>query len=174
MRLLNMIKILVIVFGLVLIANSFVMKITGNVVSEDINFGSSILGILFVAVGIGLILSEGESKLVSVVKKDPTLYRIASELYGKQKVQRDINHLLEQLDRGNENPGIGTKKLFGSINYLRGRGGGRVFYRPFKDKYEILAYAIGTGAGGGKHQSERKVISRLEKLYKKQGHLEYS
>lgn len=39
------------------------------------------------------------------------------------------------------NPGIGTKHLSGNIYYLRGRNGGRVFYRMDGNTMEILGKA---------------------------------
>jgi len=165
---LRTLSILIILVGLILIASSSLMSITGSVISESVNIRSSVLGLAFIIGGLALFLAEKESKLISLVKRDDALYNLARELKGNEIIQGDINHLLYELNKGNENPGLGTRKLFGSISYLRGRKGGRVFYRPIEDnKYEILAYAIGTGQGGGKHQSERKVMNRLREKYKK-------
>ena len=164
-----------IIFGLLLIANSFLIVITGNVVSETSKITSSILGLIFVIIGLGLFMAEPagklekiakeEPKLISAVKKDETIFKLAKKIPKNGIIQREINHLLEELNKGNINPGIGTKKLFGSISYLRSENGARVFYRPFGNQYEILGYAIGTGQGTGKSQHERRVIKRLEELY---------
>ena len=110
-------------------------------------------------------ISAGLARIVSRVKDDPTLSRKSREIEGNTSIQRDINHLLLELVSGNENPGIGTRTLFKNIKYLRGKNGGRIYFRDLTDGYEILAYAIGTGQGNGKSQHERSVIRRLEQLY---------
>jgi len=165
---LKTIRILLLLVGLVLIANFSLVSITGNVINGNIQVGGSILGFIFVIGGIALFLKGEESKLVSLVKEDPILLKIAKSIEGKQDIQKDINHLLRELGKGNEDPGVGTKKLFGDIKYLRGFQGARVFYRPSgEDKYEVLGYAVGQGVEGGKkpYSSEARAVSRLKKLY---------
>jgi len=56
-------SIFLISMGLILTANSFLINITGNVVSENIQVTSSILGLVFIIGGIGLFLSMKEGKL---------------------------------------------------------------------------------------------------------------
>ena len=47
-----------------------------------------------------------------------------------QRAQRDVNHLIEQLSLGNENPGIGTRRVKGLKNVLesRAKNEGRVYF----------------------------------------------
>jgi len=162
---------LFLIIGFILIFGFSIANITGNVVSNNFNLKTgSIIGILFIFLGVVLFLIENEKDLEEIVlkskvKEDTTLYRLAKEIEGNTIIQRDINRLLEELKKGNENPGIGTRKLFKNISYLRGHRGGRVFYRPSEEGYEILGYAIGTGQGSGKNKNEIQVIERLKKLY---------
>lgn len=174
--------ILLLLLGFVLVFNSSVVSITGQAILSDTVLGvNSVAGLIFIALGMALFVlgSEGglekiagkaeeKKEITSNVKKDKRIYKLAKEIQEKQYIQKDINKLLNELEKGNENPGIGTKKLFGNISYLRGSYGGRVFYRPKEEGYEILGYAIGTGQGKGKHKSERDVIFRLKELYGKE------
>ena len=70
-----------------------------------------------------------------------------------------IDKLTAQLAKGNLNPGIGTKNLFGNISYARARDGARVFFRKAGDTIEILAKSS--------KKNEAQVIRKLENLYKK-------
>lgn len=59
-----------------------------------------------------------------------------------QDAQRDVNRLIEQLRLGNENPGIGTRRVKGlkNVSESRGRREGRVYFRKVeKAKIEVLA-----------------------------------
>jgi Pretoxin HINT domain len=94
-------------------------------------------------------------RLTSAIDSDPGLVKAAKQA-GKS-VQSEIDSLTSQLNAGNLNPGIGTKKLFGNISYLRGTDGVRVFFRPVGDGFEILAKAS--------KANESQVIAKLEKLY---------
>ena len=66
--------------------------------------------------------------------------------------------MIAELNKGNTNPGIGTKTVSTGLYELRGRNGGRVYYRESqKGKYEILGYSD--------KASQNRVINRLKKLY---------
>jgi RHS repeat-associated protein len=60
---------------------------------------------------------EKAGKLISEINKDTSLVKLADE--AGVSVQRGINHLTSQLSKGNLNPGLGTKNLFGDISYAR-------------------------------------------------------
>ena len=75
-----------------------------------------------------------------------------------QAVQREANHLLEQLSKGNFNPGTETRNLFKDICYLRGDKGARIFDRIRNGVVEIL--------GKSSKANETKVIKILTKMYK--------
>ncbi len=94
-------------------------------------------------------------RLTSAIDNDPGLVKAAQQA-GKSN-QVEIDMLTSKLNAGNVNPGIGTKKLFGNISYLRGVDGSRVFFRPVGDGFEILAKA--------NKANESQVIGKLEKLY---------
>lgn len=120
------------------------------------------VSLVFLISGIILIFTGGiENKVISSkVKKDPCLLRIAEEVTENEAVKRDINHLIHELNKGNTNPGIGTKKLRGvsDIYELRGRNEGRVYYREInKGKYEILGYSD--------KKSQKRAIDRLKEIY---------
>ncbi|MET9468029.1 hypothetical protein ABZY44_25165 [Streptomyces sp. NPDC006544] len=77
-----------------------------------------------------------------------------------QDVQRDFDHLFEQLSNGNMKPGTGSKTLEGTdVSYARGRNGGRLFFRNVDGGIQIV------GKSGKAKDSEPKVIRRLKELY---------
>lgn len=95
-------------------------------------------------------------KVTSAIGKDTRLTR-AAKTAGKS-VQGDIDHLVSELARGNMNPGIGSKNLFGNISYARSRKGARVFFRKTGERsIEIL--------GKASKQNEDEVIAVLKRLY---------
>ena len=47
------------------------------------------------------------------------------EMGKNERIQQEANHLIDELSKGNENPGLGTKNLFKDVSYLRGRNGGQ-------------------------------------------------
>jgi hypothetical protein len=103
--------------------------------------------------------SKGDSKpdLTSSINKDPRLVKAAEEMGKNERVQQEADHLIEELLKGNENPGLGSKNLFKDISYLRGRNGARIFYRKTDTGYEIL--------GKADKANEQVVINILKKLY---------
>jgi hypothetical protein len=79
-------------------------------------------------------------RLVGRIKDSASLVREAESL--GEAAQREADDLVERYLAGNHNPGIGTKHLEGDIYYLRGRNGGRVFYRETAEGYmEVLGKA---------------------------------
>ena len=123
---------------------------------------NKILGFLsIILLFIGVVLTRPgklENMVVSSrVKEDNFLLKEAEKLGKKEAISRDINHLIEQLNKGNTNPGLGTKSICRGIYELRGRNGGRVYYREIgKDQYEILGYSD--------KDSQEKVIKHLKEL----------
>lgn len=75
--------------------------------------------------------------------------------------QKDVNKLINQLELGNENPGIGSKPIGGGISELRGFNEGRVYFRklrkPTETLYEIL--------GKSNKDNQKKVIALLTEIY---------
>lgn len=44
-------------------------------------------------------------------------------------MQKDVNHLEEQLVQGNQNPGIARKSIWKGVVEHRGKNGGRLYVR---------------------------------------------
>jgi putative component of toxin-antitoxin plasmid stabilization module len=72
-------------------------------------------------------------------------------------VQKDLNHLEEELAKGNGNPGIGRKPIGNGIIEHRGRNGGRLYVRESDGVIEILS--------GKKKSNQQFVINRLKEIY---------
>jgi len=167
------------VIGLVLIvAGIFLclestLSATGYVVLNESLENSFALGGLFLLISGSILFflfevgrarlerdSSGiENKVISSrVKEDTHLLKIAKDVGKKEKISRDINHLLFELNRGNINPGLGTQHITEGIYEMRGRRGGRVFYREINPgKFEILAYSD--------KDKQSKVIEYLRNKY---------
>jgi hypothetical protein len=73
-------------------------------------------------------LIEIESK----IKEDSGLVGFAKDAGKDQRIQLDLNGLIEQLRLGNESPGTGTKTLFKDVKEARARSGARVYFRKRK------------------------------------------
>lgn len=95
-----------------------------------------------------------ENHITSIVKQDELLLREARKL--SQQESQGINQMMEQIKKGNENPGIGTSVYYG-ITEFRHKNGGRIYARKTADGWEILGYS---GKG-----NQKKVWSRLKELY---------
>ena len=98
-----------------------------------------------------------EYKAASKIGENNNLVKEAEKAGKNQQVQNEMNHLINEFLSGNSNPGIGSKNLFKDICYLRGRNGGRVFYRMTNGIMEILEKA--------NKGNEQNVINILKKLY---------
>jgi len=153
---------LILVFFAVFIF-SYGFSLSGAVIglSSKINF-FNFVSIAFFITGVFLILIKGiENRIVeSRVKQDSLLLKVAENVGAKDSISRDINHLLSELNKGHINPGLGTKAIHGAsgIHELRGRNGGRVYFRKIsRERYEILGYSD--------KSNQEKVINRLRELY---------
>ncbi|MBX9660844.1 MAG: HINT domain-containing protein, partial [Nitrospiraceae bacterium] len=92
----------------------------------------------------------------SKIKDDPGLVRYAEQA-GKSH-QESIDRVTTQLARGNLNPGIGTRPVFGDISEARSRDGARVYFRTTgAGDVEILAKSD--------KSNQDAVINRLRRLY---------
>ena len=137
-------------------------KITGAIIGNSLSNSLSFIAVILFGVGVFLIITERlENGVVSSrVKTDPLLTRVAEEVGKREAISRDVNHLITELNKGNTNPGIGTKTIFAGVYELRGRNGGRVYYRQIGgDRYEILGYS------DKNKTNQRKVINRIKQLY---------
>lgn len=158
--------VVLIIIGIVFILNSF-WGISGFVIFEGLEdfLGDKIgfaIGMVLVAGGIfTLVLSKERLEnmiIASRVKEDSFLSRIAKGVGKKEPINRDINHLISELNRGNTNPGVGTKSISPGIYELRGRNGGRVYYKDSSGgRYEVLGYSD--------KETQDKVIKHIRKKY---------
>lgn len=75
-----------------------------------------------------------------------------------QEAQKDVNNLIEQLSLGNNNPGIGNRRVKGlkNVSEAREKNEGRVYFREKDGKTEILAKS--------NKDNQNKVIGILQKL----------
>ncbi|GAA2620012.1 polymorphic toxin-type HINT domain-containing protein [Streptomyces tubercidicus] len=104
--------------------------------------------------------SDGLCGVTSVIHNDPFLVGAAEAAGKNERVQKEMNDLVKQFRGGNTNPGLGSKSLAGTdISHLRGRRGGRVFYRNTSDGMQIVAKAD--------KNNEPNVIQRLLATYGK-------
>ena len=98
-------------------------------------------------------------RIVYRIKEDSGLVRAAKEACKSANVQKDVNHLEEQLAKGNDKPGISCKPICKGVTVHRGRNGGRLYVRESDDVIEILAKS-------GKNKSNQDfVINRLKEIY---------
>ena len=113
---------------------------------------------LGLAVGTGAYVVHNDSCPVrSRINESPALTNYAQEAGKNQKVQQELDDLVQRYRGGNANPGLGSKPLGQGISYLRGRAGGRVFYRMVGGVMEIL--------GKASKANEDDVINELKQLY---------
>lgn len=104
-------------------------------------------------------VKEGKRKIVYRIKEDPGLVRAAKKVCKNPDVQTDVNHLEEELAKGNDNPGIGRKPICKGIIEHCADNGGRLYVRESDGVIEILAKS-------GKNKSNQQfVINRLREIY---------
>lgn len=104
--------------------------------------------------------SEDEVRLVYRIKEDPGLVRAAEKACENRKVQSGINHLIDELEKGNPNPGTMSKPLGNGLIEYRHRDGGRVIARRRGDLIEIL------GKCGKDKKNQKFVRNRVKRNLK--------
>jgi hypothetical protein len=147
-------------------------SINGNVIQNKNDYNtlvskniSVILSSVFFLYGIFMFLLSGlekkvqeDKKMISKVKEDPFLLRVARDIGKNPVIRKEINHLMNELYKGNINPGLGTKYVDNNLKEMRGRNGARVYYRMNSfGEYEILGYSD--------KDTQTEVINRLKILY---------
>lgn len=75
----------------------------------------------------------------SRITEDKALVKFAKKAGNDKQIQRDINHIIQQLKMGNENSNIGTESLFKDVKEAHGKSGARVYFRKRNGTIEILA-----------------------------------
>ena len=104
-------------------------------------------------------VKEGKIEIVYRIKEDAGLVRAAKDACKNADVQKDINHLEDELAKGNNNPGIGRKSISKNIIEHRGKNGGRLYIRELDGVTEIV------GKSGKKKSNQQFVINRLKEIY---------
>lgn len=130
------------------------------------NIASFFLGVMFLFLDIILFSSstlplEKAVTLTSSIKKHPSILRLTQDAVKNQEVQRELDHLGRELQKGNFEAGLGHPgHIEGTdIYYLRGRNGGRLYYHKIgKFYYEIVAKS-------GKGVNQEQVIDKLRGIY---------
>jgi hypothetical protein len=101
--------------------------------------------------------------ITSSIKNSTYATRLAGDL--SVAAQKDVNHLVSELQKGNLNAGIGARNLGGGFWELRGRNGGRVIvHEKSKSKYDIVG-KLEAHKGGDQRYGDR--IEKLRSDYEK-------
>ena len=103
-------------------------------------------------------VTDAKIEIVYRIKENTALTREAERMGKDQAAQKDVNNLIEQLSLGNDNPGIGNRRVKGlkNVSEARGRNEGRVYFREKDGKIEILAKS--------NKDNQNKVIGILQKM----------
>ena len=101
---------------------------------------------------------DAKIEIIYRIKENPALVREAERMGKDQAAQKDVNNLIEQLSLGNDNPGIGNRRVKGlkNVSEARGRNEGRVYFREKDGKIEVLAKS--------NKDNQNKVIGILQKM----------
>jgi hypothetical protein len=156
------------------IAGVMVLFLGGMPVAAVIGGAQSVnpLGFLLVLAGAILVVaahapapaSKPRIVLRSSIHNSPSLCRLAEEATNNERVQTELNHLLSELSRGNDTAGLTPGRIGGTdVSYLRGRNGGRLFYRSYQARDERVYDVVGKSCKG---RNEDQVISAIEKIYR--------
>ena len=129
-------------------------------------FLSSSLGVLLMGASLLLVMTAHSKleriALSSAIKKSPPLLRLTHDAVKNHRVERELNHLIHELGKGNFQCGAegGPGHIEGTdIYYLRGRNGGRLYYhQTAQGRYEIVAKS-------SKGRNQDQVMDYLRKIY---------
>ena len=132
--------------------------------SSSSNFGNQTVGIERVVEtprgGFKTDPSQGRVSLVYRIKEDSGLVRAAESACKDGDVQDGINHLIDELAKGNPNPGLGNKPLGNGLTEYRHKKAGRVIVRKRGTVIEIL------GKSGKDKTNQDFVINRVKRNLK--------
>lgn len=98
--------------------------------------------------------------LTTALESHPRLLRLAEEARKNERVKRELDHLKKELGKGNLEAGLGHPgHIHGTpVSYLRGRNGGRLYFRRTQHGYEIVGES-------GKERNQDQVIRALEETF---------
>lgn len=90
---------------------------------------------------------------------DKTLLRLAQEATNNMLVKRDVDHIIEELEKGNEQPGLTTKYISGSDGIIeyRTRRGARVYANRHGNNMNIV--------GLSDKSNQEAVIGKLKQKF---------
>jgi len=102
--------------------------------------------------------AAGQIVIKSLVKEQKTLLKLAKETFqGAEMLSKEANGLVEQMFKGNWNPGIGTKEVFKGVFEARSKNGARVYFQHTESGANILGYS--------NKNNQQQVINALKKVY---------
>lgn len=161
------ISVILFVAGIFLLINSQ-SNITGEVIriSDSVNsILNSFLGILFIVSSIVLFATTSSKlekiTLSSAIRNHPSVLRLTQDAVKDKTIERELNHLVEELSKGNFEAGLDRPgHIKGTdVFYLRGRNGGRLYYHRIKEHhYEIVAKSA-------KGRNQDRVIAKIKEIY---------
>jgi RHS repeat-associated protein len=93
--------------------------------------------------------------VTSRIKESPRLVKEAEK--AGQSNQDGIDRLMEQIRRGNIDPGLGSKPIGDGLSEARGRDGSRVYFRETPNGTEIL--------GKSNKDNQQSVINEVRKTF---------
>ena len=86
------------------------------------------------------------------------MLKFARETFkNNSELSKDASHLLNEVVKGNINPGSGSAPIYKNIHELRSKKGARVYFRNTKDGIEVLDYS--------KKSNQDNVINYLKSIY---------
>ncbi len=134
--------------------------ITGAVIGVQPSGWLSPFGFV-AALASGIIFASGIEpgvRVVSVLKKNKSLVRLAEEAAENDRAQAGLDNLTKEMSKGNVPARV--RHLEGTDVFYIGNAEARLYYRIIKGGYEIVAKS-------GKGSNQKRVIDKLEGLYKK-------
>lgn len=162
MRLFRKLSTILFLFSIFIIINSkieftgAVVGVVGNIISNGF------AGLFLILVSGILFFIEGfrDIKIRSSINKHKNLCDFAEEATNNRKVQKSIDHLTNELVKGNLEAGLGKPGHIDNTNifYLRARNGARLYYRRISNGYEIVGKS-------SKGRNQDNVMNALRKIY---------
>lgn len=154
---------ILLIFSMLLTRSSFSALLTGSVIGIPNELAPSslvVFSLLLISVVLLIFATlEKKIKLVSSIHQNESLRRLTEEATRNEAVQRELDHFVDELSKGHL-AGLPQQGHIGrtDIYYLRGRRGGRLYYRKTEEGYEV----VGKSAKG---RNQDQVIQKLKELY---------
>jgi Txe/YoeB family toxin of Txe-Axe toxin-antitoxin module len=131
----KILSLLIILIGIILILSSSIKTVTGNAISETINTGNSILGIIFILGGVFLFLASrkggGGNGLVKIIRTE----RFEKSI--KKQSKEDIERALKKLGTGLANE---ERLKYEDKWSIRVNKGARTLYDRTPDEITLYEY----------------------------------